>query len=312
MRLITLTDSSAFAEQSLPFLSQHEAENNLLLSSAIALAKSRYRGPKLEFYVVKRSGQTICAGLNSPERRLLISDCDESAALFLGTELRRCGAVIRGVLGPGVIPRSAAEAYMVDATTLFLRTHQIVMKVERTVLTYPDDNQTSRSIKNLPRTRAAGLMRRATAKDLPLLISWARQFTQECDIDEPAFETEESVRRYVEERRFVLWFDQKPVAMAAFSGPTPNGVRINMVFTDPAWRQGGYAKQLVYNLSHKLLNAGNKFCFLFADVNNRHARTLYHSLGFVSTCEFSEFRFRPAQARNSHDSAIGSSVTTTG
>ena len=45
---------------------------------------------------------------------------------------------------------------------------------------------------------------------------------------------------------FYIWHDgHAPCSMAATAGPTPNGIRINRVYTPPEFRSHGFASNLV-------------------------------------------------------------------
>ena len=97
--------------------------------------------------------------------------------------------------------------------------------------------------------------------------------------------------RLIEDRRVFIWVDAEPVAMAAYSGETPNGIRVNWVYTPPEFRRKGYASNLVAHLSQHLLDEGRKYCFLFTDLANPTSNSIYQKLGYrpVSDSERWEF-----------------------
>jgi predicted GNAT family acetyltransferase len=137
---------------------------------------------------------------------------------------------------------------------------------------------------------APGILCVAKEKHHKLLLGWSLAFVQECGIEETPQETEELVRRYIENRQFFIWEDRHPVAMAGFGGVTPNGVRVNMVYTDPRFRGRGYAGTLVHGLSRRLLADGHRFCCLFTDTQNPVAGRVYERLGYRYVCDFTEYR----------------------
>jgi predicted GNAT family acetyltransferase len=82
-----------------------------------------------------------------------------------------------------------------------------------------------------------------------------------------------------------------PVSLAAFCGPTPNGMRIGPVYTPPQYRGKGYASANVAALSQRLLDSGRKFCYLFTDLANPTSNKIYQKIGYEQVCEFGTVRF---------------------
>jgi len=76
-----------------------------------------------------------------------------------------------------------------------------------------------------------------------------------------------------------------PVASAAAVGPTPNGIRLNHVYTPPALRGRGYASALVASLSRHLLDEGRAFVFLHTDLSNPISNRVYERIGYVRVAE---------------------------
>ena len=93
-------------------------------------------------------------------------------------------------------------------------------------------------------------------------------------------EPEATADRLIADQRVFIWVDAKPAAMAAYSGETPNGVRVNWVYTPPESRGQGYASNLVAHLSQHLLDEGRRYCFLFTDQANPTSNSIYQKLGY--------------------------------
>jgi predicted GNAT family acetyltransferase len=88
-------------------------------------------------------------------------------------------------------------------------------------------------------------------------------------------------------RQIFLWKNaNKIVSMAAWAGPTPNGVRINLVYTPREHRNRGYASANVAALSRHLLDSGKKFCFLFTDLANPTSNSIYRKIGYRCICNW--------------------------
>ena len=102
---------------------------------------------------------------------------------------------------------------------------------------------------------------------------------------------EKTVADRVAEGRLFLWCDPDPVSMAGWAGRTPNGVRINFVYTPPVNRGRGYATAAVSALTQRLLHAGRRFCFLFTDLANPTSNRIYRSIGYEHLCDFMHIDF---------------------
>jgi predicted GNAT family acetyltransferase len=275
MHLVEITNAVTFLHRTQTHLLAAEAQNNLLLSSALTLARSTAAGGsrRLSFFIVEEKEKVLCAALNAGGRRLLLSTAVPDHAAFMGRELSTRKTPIKAVLGPS----SEAEAFCSELTELNLKQYQMqrVLRLQSA----------------LPFETSPGLYRQAKEKDLRLLLNWSKCFVEECGLDEPVEETEEVVRRYLEARQLFIWEDTRPVAMAGYGGMTPNGARVNMVYTEPSARSKGYAGSIVHVLSRKLLaQTGRKFCFLFVDAANPAANKVYERLGYEPVGAFTDFR----------------------
>lgn len=91
-----------------------------------------------------------------------------------------------------------------------------------------------------------------------------------------------------------LWeVNGRPVSMASYGGPTPNGIRVFAVYTPPTWRGRGYATACVIALTQRLLDGSRRFCFLFTDLANPTSNALYERVGYrpVADMESRTFEF---------------------
>ena len=101
-------------------------------------------------------------------------------------------------------------------------------------------------------------------------------------------------RQRIASGRMFVWDDGGPVSMAAWSGRTPNGVRVNYVYT-PAERRGrGYASACVADLTQHLLNNVAEFCCLVTDLGNPTSNSIYQRIGYQPVCDLSDFILLPA------------------
>ncbi len=72
---------------------------------------------------------------------------------------------------------------------------------------------------------------------------------------------------------------------------TPNGVRLNIVYTPPEHQRRGYATACVAALSQHLLDSGRSFCFLFTDLANPTSNSIYQKIGYRPVCDFVDIEF---------------------
>jgi hypothetical protein len=136
----------------------------------------------------------------------------------------------------------------------------------------------------------SGAMRACQSEHREILARFVADF--EADTGQTSLEDAQSrADRLIADERIYIWVDNEPVAMAAFSGETPNGIRINWVYTRPEFRGKGYASNLVAHLSQHLLDVGRKYCFLFTDQANPTSNSIYQKLGYrpISDSERWEF-----------------------
>jgi predicted GNAT family acetyltransferase len=135
---------------------------------------------------------------------------------------------------------------------------------------------------------AAGAARDATAGDFELVLDWWRW------VGAP----EELVRQQVAQRLndplggVALWeVDGEPVSMCGYGSPTPNGIRIGLVYTRPHHRGNGYAAAVTADVSRRQL-ARRRFCFLYTNASNATAEGIYARLGYTRVAESRQYEFR--------------------
>ena len=93
-------------------------------------------------------------------------------------------------------------------------------------------------------------------------------------------------------RRFWLWeVDGRPVSMVGAGGNTPNGIRIGPVYTPPADRGKGFARNLTAAVSRTVLDEGRRFCFLYTNVANPTANGIYRAIGYEPVTDALMVRF---------------------
>jgi uncharacterized protein len=142
-----------------------------------------------------------------------------------------------------------------------------------------------------------GAMRLAGTGDRPLLLDWFRAFSDEV-LHGSLLAAPERLARNIDARLaggdagFGLWeVDGRPVSLAGFGGPTPNGIRIGPVYTPPELRGRGYASALTAAVTQLQLDRGKRFCFLYTDLANPTSNAIYMRIGYERVCESRELAF---------------------
>ena len=261
-------DASSFLKRAQGFLVRDEAENVLMLG----LASS---GPEDALLVtVERDRDVVMAALQSGWNLVLSRGCARAVEALL-EGLIADGVSLPGVTGPVEAAGRFSELWCSrtgqDARLhMSLRVHQLTEVV--------------------PPARPSGAFRQAAASDLPLLAEWNDPFTVEARLDDPR-PSEEILKGPISDGRMYVWDNRGPVSMAAWSGRTPGGVRIDYVYTPPELRGRGYASACVAELSQMLLDQGRRFCALLTDLANPVSNRLYARLGYEPVCDFAQYNF---------------------
>jgi predicted GNAT family acetyltransferase len=268
-----------------PFLLADEARHNLALG---ILAFGRDHPdvyPELEGWIVRDGRRITGVAVRTPPYNLILArPTDDRALEALAGSI---SSELPGVVGavPEVDVFAAAWTTLHDATAA-VRFHQRIYALERLVPHRPTD----------------GSLRLADANDRGLVITWMREFTAEALHDDDADPTR--VERSVDARLdpaspggIALWeLGGEPVSLAAFGGPTPNGMRIGPVYTPPSHRGRGYGGAVTAAASALLLDRGVRFCFLYTDLANPTSNGIYMRIGYEPVCDSRELAFarRPA------------------
>lgn len=276
MHVIRFTDPQEFCDHALPYLLQREAENNLMISVALRLADGtgKWGDAPAVLYGIDDAGQVVAAALQTPPYDLQLTQMDNKAILCLVAALQAAGHALPGVLGPVAAVEAFARCWTAHVS--------MSAQLEKDMGVYQLDRV-------IPPVHPGGYTAEATAADTALLVDWMQAFNLVTHADFRA--AEEIVLRGLEQRHFWLWKDPDPVSLAAFCGPTPHGMRINNVYTPPAYRGKGYASANVAALSQRLLDDGRLFCYLFTDLDNPTSNSIYQKIGYRRVGEFASYRF---------------------
>ena len=138
-----------------------------------------------------------------------------------------------------------------------------------------------------------GNFRQATLEDLPLLSKWFCQFSLDATNELIDISIASSFMKDKISHGLVYIFENKnkqAVSMAAATRQLQNGICINLVYTDEAFRKKKYGSAVVFNLSKLLLQSGNKFCTLCVDKSNQISNRIYRKIGYKILDNSYDFR----------------------
>ena len=182
---------------------------------------------------------------------------------------------------PGVIaPKIEAETFVDSWQHLTGQSYRldVAMRVHQLVTVQPV-------------AKAAGKLRLAQKSDRHLLTNWGQAFEREALGDnEPKSNHQLWFDLHLENQSLFVWQDNVTVSMAACGGATPNGIRINAVYTPPEYRGRGYATSCVTQMSRQLRDR-YKYCFLFTNLANPVSNHIYCKVGYLPMAEIDNYSF---------------------
>ena len=283
MEVLRPGDAMEFLRLAGALLERDEARNQLPLGIAGNLVARPDAFEVVRFWVVRDGEEAVAAAVRIDSFNLVLGDPSSDAAL--GPLLEAVVAddpEVPGIVGNVPLVEPAAER-LAGASH---RTAERILSQGVYGLTAVRDV-----------ARAPGEPRPAGPRDRGLLLDWLRAFVTEAvpDPDEVFRRMERALdsRFGIESAGFWFWEDGgRPVSLAAFSGPTPTGIRIGPVYTPPEFRRRGYATTLVADLSAWLLERGHRACFLYTDLANPTSNRVYVAIGYERVCDAMEFVFR--------------------
>jgi len=267
--------ADAFLQVAQPLLMTAEAENNLLLGVAQGIARnpSAAQNPYLAT-VGSETGVLACAVHIAPFK-LVITRASREPITALARDVFERIPELDGVSGPS---RSADDFSLAWST---------LSGVEPTLAMRLRIHETRRVVdSNLP--SAPGHFRPAALADLDLLSAWTDVFVSEARIAEPV-DASRVVEDAIKRGRLHVWENARPVSMAAWTGKTPSGVRINFVYTPRELRGQGYGTACVKSLTKQQLEQGNAFCWLYTDVSSAAPPKIFKRIGYWPVSDVSEY-----------------------
>jgi RimJ/RimL family protein N-acetyltransferase len=283
MKVQFYDDITDFITLSFPFLLQNEAENNLIFSFLNALKENPKRfGKEAPLLIsIKDNKKIKLIFVIPPPVYATFSYTDNLELIELLIEhLSKSNYKLSGVLAFKEGGKHFAEMWS-KKTSLKYR----VIRNERI---YKLENVSEGTLGQ--RKFIAG-----SKNDESLILQWSRDFileaapeTDEEELEKILFNIRTDIQK---EKIFMLLDNNVPVTIVRKSGKTPNGNLVDLVYTPPFLRKKGYATESVAHLSKRLLDEGNKFCFLFTDLLNPISNSIYQKIGYKPIIDVDQYEF---------------------
>jgi predicted GNAT family acetyltransferase len=129
--------------------------------------------------------------------------------------------------------------------------------------------------------KVPGVFRCTAEGDRELLESWSLRFAIDCGLHYDPVKMKDYASAAIKYRTRFFWeVEGIPVSMVGVGGNTPNGIRVNWVYTPPEQRGRGYASAIVAEVSQLQFNLGKKLCFLYTDLANPTSNSIYQRIGY--------------------------------
>ena len=277
IRVTRYPDARAFLSATESFLRLAEVENNLMLGIAREVAERGGSPGPAEYFAAALTEHEVvgCAFRTLPDKVGITRMGEAEALAVLAADVAAACADASSVGGPE--PTVAAFAELVAASTgrhAELRMSQRIHEL-RTMVT--------------PDRQARGRLRPALPGEIGRLTPWVGDMLSVMGDERYAGEI---ARERVLGGHLFVWDDDGPVSMAAWTGKTPNGVRVNFVYTPPELRGRGYATACVAALSRRLLDQGNAYCCLYTDLANPTSNAIYRRIGYRPVCDAALYSLR--------------------
>jgi GNAT superfamily N-acetyltransferase len=272
-------DAVTFLRRAGTWLMRAEAEHNLILGVADRLAlgdRTGFRGP-IYIATVERAGGLVGCAFRTPPFPVGVTRMPAGALPALLDDLQTVYDDLLGVLGPEETAEAMAEVWTARGSG---RARLLTRQTIYVLGTLQD-----------PGPLPPGRLRVASgAADTRLAEEWMGAFLAELEV--AAADARERAAALVLAGDLCLWEDEgAPRAMAAVAARTPHGARIGFVYTPPRERGKGYGTAVSAGLTGRLLGAGARFCYLYADKANATSNAIYRRLGYEPVADVADWRF---------------------
>jgi len=269
-----------FLEESLKYLEQREALNNLMLGICNRIKTTPEFYNDVYMATIRENDELILAAVMTVPNKLVvysnIEACDEAIELLV-EDLRSRNIDIPGVVGPKELSKRICD--------IWSKNSECRVKLEMNMRVYELRQVNINMI-------GEGILRPANEEDLEFVAQGIYDFEIDTGLNIAPDEEKcyEVARNRLPEKTIFIWEDSgRVVSMAAKARPTQNGATVNLVHTPKELRGKGYASSCVGALSQHLLNSGYKFCSLFTDLANPTSNSIYMKIGYKPVGDYDSY-----------------------
>lgn len=271
MELTKHENINTFLGETLEYLQQNEALNNLMLGIGNTIKNTPGHYKEVYMATVKSNEELVLAALMTPPQKLIvysnINQCDEAIELVV-KDLKQRGIRIPGVVGPKGLAKRICD--------IWSKYNECDIKLEMNMRVY-ELREVNKDV------IGEGILRPATTDDLEFVAQGMYEFQIDTGLN-PNPDKEKcynDVKDRVPKNNIFLWeVEGQVVSMAAKARSTKNGATLNLVYTPKELRGKGYASSCVGALSQHLLDSGYQFCSLLTDLANPTSNSIYMKIGY--------------------------------
>ena len=267
--------ADAFLAAAHRLLMTAEAENHLILGVTEGLARNPAAAVNPYLAVVGNGTEALACAVYLAPFKLVLTRANREPIAALAADAFAAVPDVTGITGPDRSAGDFAAAW--SALSGVPARISMRMRIHET-----------RKVSDPSMRAPAGRFRAATSEDIPLLTAWTDVFVAEARIEEHV-DSGAIVAGGVKRGRLYVWEDGGPVSMAAWTGKTPNGVRLNFVFTPRELRGKGYATACVSALTRQQLEQGRAFCWLYTDLSSAASPNIFKRIGYRPVSDVAEY-----------------------
>ncbi|MFC2105220.1 GNAT family N-acetyltransferase [Candidatus Bipolaricaulota bacterium] len=283
MKLTTYDLADDFLDVALDPLLREEEKNNLILGISMRVRDGRKYGEESPlFLTVHDADELVAAAIRTPPYNMILH-CEDNrldALDVIVEHLIDTGHQLPGANGTVDVVAAFVEKWSQrTGESAFVRMEQRIYTL----------------MKVFPPANVSGHMRWAREEDVPTLVTWFLGFCEDAVPDDPPANPEKNVRQFMKTGKLAVWDDNGMVSMTGSSRGTPNGATVSAVYTPPEHRGNGYASGCVAALSQSLLDDGNHFCTLYADLSNPTSNKIYQNVGYRPVVDCAMYLFGEAK-----------------
>ena len=243
------------------------------VASSLAAGEMTLSAPPV-IATVEDDDEVVLAALRTPPHHLIVTRAAHSALVTLVDALKEEGVGLPGVNAVKETAELFARLWAGDGCEVQFEQRIYVCTEVREV------------------ADPGGALRVSDERDRPLLVDWIGGFNDEVGLASDIGHTQRFVDDKLASGTIYAWeHDGDVVSIAGVANPTPNGIRVNLVYTPAERRRRGYATACVAALTQRMFDQGRALCFLYTDLANPTSNAIYQTIGYQQVCDATMWRF---------------------